>query len=308
MKDWQKNLIVAAALVACTNVWAGDIHRYATIGNVAKLKELLANNPELVNENDPSFGTPLHGAAIAGKTEAAVFLVANKADVNARFGKSRITPLHWARNKEIALLLLAHGAGVNAKTSEGSTPLFSAVSLGSVEVVETLLANKADVNAVTAGGSTALDLATNYPRLQKMAELLRKHGGKKGPGGIHQAVASGNMSEVKELLSSYPESVNDKYRGTKEGGSPVQVAVIFRHKEILELLLAHKADINFRDNLGRTALFLAAYSNNEEGAKILLANKADVNIKDNDGRRPLDVASDKIAALLRAHGAKSGRE
>jgi len=52
-----------------------------------------------------------------------------------------MTPLHWAAsrgNKDVAEVLLAHNADVNAKTKEGATPLDYAKAKGHSDVAELL--------------------------------------------------------------------------------------------------------------------------------------------------------------------------
>ena len=79
---------------------------------------------------------------------------------------------------------LAAGTDVDEKGSKlGSTALHQAAAEGRKEIAELLIAKGADVNAkCTSGkkqGLTPLDAANerNYP---KIADLLRKHGGKTG--------------------------------------------------------------------------------------------------------------------------------
>jgi ankyrin repeat protein len=87
---------------------------------------------------------------------------------------------------------LAAGTDVNAKTGGGGTPLHDAAAEGHKEIAELLIANGADVNAKTngtqikvpwgpieIGGKTALDRAVFFKKT-KIADLLRKHGGKTG--------------------------------------------------------------------------------------------------------------------------------
>ena len=118
------------------------------------------------------------------------------------------------------------------------------------------------------------------------------------------------------------------------GRTPLIVAVWLDDKACLELLLAHKADVNAKDNLGSSALHYAAnVSHWEQGrppavpqttqmslranmvtlAQLLLANGADVNAVDKDGKTPLGIAlerqpppgtegADTMVELLRKHG------
>ena len=74
--------------------------------------------------------------------------------VNAKFDDDGWTSLHLADNKEIAELLIANGAEVNAKVASGPQQ-----------------------------GLTPLDIAThpdNPNASAEIADLLRKHGGKTG--------------------------------------------------------------------------------------------------------------------------------
>jgi len=86
--------------------------------------------PALVSSKDEQFGqTPLHVAAFNDHKDVAEFLLANKADVNAK-AKNGSTPLHLAAAKgykDIVELLLANKADVNALDNDGWSPMHSAI-------------------------------------------------------------------------------------------------------------------------------------------------------------------------------------
>ncbi len=74
-------------------------------------------------------------------------------------------------------------------------------------------------------------------------------------------------------------------------------------------MVSKKANINFTDQEGFSALHFAAKNGDEAVAKILLDHGANVNLQDKNNRStPLKIASDNnqmpVANLLRAKGAK----
>ena len=77
-----------------------------------------------------------------------------------------------------ALLLIEHGADVNAKDNSGRTPLCEAVSAGKENLVQFFLEHGADVNAKDNHGKTALTIAIENKDID-MVELLKKHGARK---------------------------------------------------------------------------------------------------------------------------------
>ena len=83
----------------------------------------------------------IHTAAMMGNIEAVKQHLAAVADVNTKGGSFGGTPLHIAAiggQKEIAELLIAKGADVNAKRDDGWTPLMDAAQEGYMEIVELL--------------------------------------------------------------------------------------------------------------------------------------------------------------------------
>lgn len=218
------------------------------------------------------------------------------------------TPLHIASVdgfKDMAKLLLANKANVDAKSNNGLTPLHLAAEFGHRDVAEELLNNGADVNA------------RSYRSVGN---------GKQGyytP--LHYAVRSGHK-DVAEVLLANGADVNAK---ANDGNTPLHCAAIGGYKDIAELLLANKADVNainerylinyvggnpdrYRNLPGRgglsTPLHYAVESGHKDVAEVLLANGADANAKDYGGNSPLQLAENKgslryMIELLRRYGA-----
>lgn len=132
-------------------------------GKVEAVKTFLEANPSMVRAKDRSGVTLLH---IAGM-DLAAFLLDHGADVNAR-DNNQSTPLHGVAtlsSMDEARLLLARGADVNARNKFGGTPLHNAaIALNGTQMMELLLAMGADIKARDEKGNTALHLAVfNVP-------------------------------------------------------------------------------------------------------------------------------------------------
>ena len=132
-------VLLVLALTA-TYVVAAPIHDAAGKGDLAKVKALLKANPKLVNLAGKDDATPLHYAVAEGHKAVVEFLLASKADVNAK-KTNGVTPLHVAAalgRTEIAKILLSKGADPNAADSQERTPRSLAEKNGHTAVVELL--------------------------------------------------------------------------------------------------------------------------------------------------------------------------
>jgi ankyrin repeat protein len=165
--------ILLVALAWSGLAFCGEIQDAAKNGDLAKVRVLLKENPDLVFSKDNYGGTPLLWAAMEGHKDVVELLLANKADINVK-ANDGTTPLITAvvfGHKDVVELLLAQKPDVNAKTNIGATALHAAADKGYKAVAEMLLANKADINAKDNVGLTPLHYAAGYGH-KDVAELL----------------------------------------------------------------------------------------------------------------------------------------
>ena len=168
---------ITAMLVA--RAPALDIFEACAVGNLARVKESVAAQPDIVNAFAPDGFFPLGLAAFFSHTDVADYMLAHGANPNlAANNPQRVTALHSATastNLAIAKMLLARGVDVNARQVNRFVPLHNAAQNGHIEMIELLLAHGADVNAKSDDGKTPLAFALENKHAAA-AKLLRQHG------------------------------------------------------------------------------------------------------------------------------------
>lgn len=93
--------------------------------------------------------TPLHIASRLGNVDIVMLLLQHGADLDA-ITKDMYTPLHIAAKEgqdEVAAVLLEHGANNTAATKRGFTPLHLAAKYGNIKVAKLLIQKDAPVDA-----------------------------------------------------------------------------------------------------------------------------------------------------------------
>jgi len=175
---------------AVIDIGTTPLLRAARSGDVEAIK-LLLEHGALVDLPQVSGATPLMVAVglganpidTRGKFRSEVDALATAqvlldagADVNARAkNKFDNTPLHvsmLSQSSEVAKVLMAHGAEIDARMSEGATALHEAAMNGDAVSIRMLLDAGADPSLKMPNGKTALDLARKGKH-QEAARVLQ---------------------------------------------------------------------------------------------------------------------------------------
>ena len=169
-----KRDVVAALLESGVEL---DIFEAAATGRTARLRDLIADDPSLANIYSPDGFTPLGFAVFFSQPAIVKALLDAGADVNLPSRETmKVTPLASAaaaKQTDIARVLIANGANVNARAASGQIPLHEASANGNLELVKLLIDSGANVNAKTDDGKTPLDFAIEYKR-DDVVDLLKQ--------------------------------------------------------------------------------------------------------------------------------------
>jgi uncharacterized protein len=169
---------IAADLLQAVPPEMLSVHEAAAAGVVGRLQQMLQNDDaSAANAWAPDGFSPLALAAFFGRPEAVELLLEYGAQVKAvSRHPSGVTALHAALagpQPDIARVLIAAGADVNARQRGGFTPLHTAAQNGSLELSQLLLDHGADPNAATDDGRTPADLARAAGHTHLAERLVR---------------------------------------------------------------------------------------------------------------------------------------
>jgi ankyrin repeat protein len=148
-----------------------SIFDIARSGTVAEVKDLMKQDPDIINKTNESGFSPLILACYRGNMEVADFLMDKVKDIN--YNSSMGTALMavvYKGDLTLTQKLLDNKSDINTADSQGTTPLIFASKLGNIEMVKLLVKNKADKNIKDKQGNTAFD----YAVLSKITKLINE--------------------------------------------------------------------------------------------------------------------------------------
>lgn len=252
--------------------------------------DVLLQQPVALERQSADGMTALMYAAAYNQLDATTRLIDRGANVNANTaregvarGKSALFLAVEKGHREMAALLLQQGAKpydgerdiipaifaaalgnrvdilevfsqnrVSLATADtrGNTVLHYCASRIDPATLEFLLDNGVPVDRLNARGETALQLAAAEGNTENTLLLYARTASPDRTRGFLAAVTSGVYSSVEALLEQGAK-VN---QADREGVTPLMLAVARRHEKVVEVLLAHGADIAAEDVNGRNAM------------------------------------------------------
>jgi ankyrin repeat protein len=292
----------------------------AAVRDVEVYRELLKRGARL-DSRGWNGTTPFLQAVESGNEVAMRFLLDRGVDVNERDSMGRnalhlLTETFGIHARELYVLLLDHGAEINATTGPGFrsnpagiglTPLDEAVFNDDSSLVQLFIDRGANVNIPTATGDTALDIAVLAEHFDIAQNLLNQGASIDAPGRppstvLYRAVTGHKPRAVTFLLDHH---ANPNITATGESETGLHAAAREGLTEMLDALISAGANVAVRDRSGHTPLYLAVLSDHVETASHLLARGAQIVTVDRNGLAPVYYArSNAMLALLVQHGAK----
>lgn len=234
----------------------------ASKGN-ASVVQLFAPYKELLESRDKEGHTPLLLAAgMSGHRESCEILIDAKAEVNATNpdGSSALQTAAEKGYAEVVSLFIRYKHLIDAKDKRGFTPLMRGASFGNRKVCAILLGAGACADATEAQGMNAFHWAAFYGKTDSL-----------------------------ELLLSQKELINVKT--TVNECSSLQIAAAKGHREVCEMLLRARADVNATNRINGNVLHSAVACQATDIVKLFTSQTQLLDGYTKAGLTPLHVAA-----------------
>ncbi len=257
------------------------LHHAALKGH-AEVARLLLSRGADVNASGPDGTTALVVAAVESQLEVAEFLLANGAALDPADPCGALLLLQSAFGEQTALVRMLLDRGVDPKSAripeDGVTALHCACMKGNMEIAGLLLAHKADVNAKTTRGETPLQVA-QARGVPELIVLLATHGaedfdpgGPYGPAVLIASATAGRVDVARKLLDA---GVDVNTRVPEVEATPLHAAASSGQEEMAALLLERGATLDAKTKGGKTPLDLAIANGHLGTTKLLVAQQPD---------------------------------
>lgn len=257
---------------------------------VEQLIQLKANLAVYANEakenEDKEMLHALHLAAKYNHPNTVRLLVANKVNVDIVTKDKWETPSACFAaghgNSRVLETLLELKADIHKPGKSGWFPIHCAAKWGHEEAISLLIAHRVDVNLPLQNewGDTVLQIAAINGQENSVKKLMELKAdftlyNKEGRNALHLATQNGHPNVVRFLIASnsdIEEKTKDEWQMT-----PAYMASSYNSPQVLETLIALKADIHCPAKSGLHPIHGAASWGHAETIQLLVENKANVN-------------------------------
>ncbi|XP_058244028.1 uveal autoantigen with coiled-coil domains and ankyrin repeats isoform X1 [Hemibagrus wyckioides] len=179
---------------------------------------------------------------------------------------------------------LRKGAIASKLDADGRSSLHLAASNGLINSLNVFLAHGVNLRSADAAGKTALHLSSRGGHSACVQRLVQCKSpvdstDLHGRTALHEAAFAGHTTIIKMLCGS-GAAVNSV---DKDDRTPLMIAAQMGHSRACQQLLNCGASVNLRDKQNKTALILACEHSFREVVEVLLKHKADVTTVDLHG-------------------------
>ncbi|XP_046551064.1 ankyrin repeat domain-containing protein 17-like [Haliotis rubra] len=227
--------------------------------------KLLVKHEANLSIKDDHGNNILHLASYGGRVDVLKYLLfLNSVDIDSRGwdGGRPVMAAGERGHKEVVELFVEHGANLLLHDRKGNNVLHHACNRGHLDVVKYVLSlNSLDINSRGWERRTPVMVAAESGHTDVVA-LLVKHGAnlrvtdRLGDNILQRACYTGRFDVVKYVLSLNTVDVNS--RGNRKR-TPVMVAGERGHKDVVELLVKHGADLSLSETSRNKILHKACF-------------------------------------------------
>ncbi|KAJ3965206.1 ankyrin repeat-containing domain protein, partial [Lentinula raphanica] len=250
----------------------------------------------------------LHIGAFFGFSRSVQKILVNFAskdkDINA-LEKNMGTPLQIAivnGFKDTTKLFLQHGAHVNAQGGKYGTALQAAASRGYRDIVELLIQYGADVNEKNKGYEKNEGYEIAIQKVLTVEGFYSQHLRVVPTQDSYEAATQLAVLEDEDDYRFALEPIADNNDQRGKFGTALQAAASEGHKDIVELLIQHGANVNAQGGYYGTALQAAAGEGYKDIVKLLIQYNANINAKGGHYRVVLQAAHGSEWNVFEVHG------
>ena len=202
-----------------------------------------------------------------------------------------------ARDSTRIEYLLKRGAKVDAKDTEGQTPLMVAAKGGDLSVINGLLEYKANPNARDNDGWTAAMYAvkSNEPKIFRLLGKYQADFNLINKDGLTALAMAVHDNKANAAVAMLDNNANPDFAMGAAKYNALMIAVTKGNQTLAQTLLQYKANPNATNAGGVTPLMIAAHRNHDMIISLLLKAGAKVDVKDDEGKTALMIAKENDA-------------